>query len=181
MKLKNSEFYNYDSRRKVLLCRGRIELINTLKLIAPKLLNVKKTLKYIRAAGYVDLEGNAHNFRNYAQFFTHLEKEAGLPIIGNRCVIVGLAKPLFNLQLKDIPETLLEETVPKTVEVKEEVAPVVETAPATLDIEYAKSLLDENDKKESKNKLADYAESFGIQLQKNKKFEDMLNDLVAAI
>jgi hypothetical protein len=75
-----------------------------------------------------------------------------------------------------------EEPVVEAVESSSEPVPFISMdEPVTeeslvFDKEYALSL-STDEKQESKNKLADYGEKFGITLKKNKTFENMLSDL----
>lgn len=194
MKIKKSEFYNYDSNRNYLLCRGRIALFNTLKILNTKAINLPKTLKS-RMASYVDGDGKLHTFKNFPMLFQHLES-IGFPIKATQCFSTGpiMAYPLFTIPLKEIPTAILEveeeakeaAVMPtlNEVEVKTSVEqeqkqemPLKDESDVQLDLEYAASLYNENDKRKSKDLLVEYASRFGIDIPKNKKFEEMIEIL----
>lgn len=175
MRIKKSEFYSYDSNRNILLCRGRIGLMNTLKILLPREINLKKTLKQLRMAGYIDLQGKPHTFRNYPALFSYLEHDLNLPIRANKCFLTGMAmvSPLFTLVLKSVPEQIIEP------DPEPEIEPTLEEVVNDLvvDIEYAKAFENADDIQGSKRALAEYASKFGINLKQNKKFENMIHDL----
>ena len=80
----------------------------------------------------------------------------------------------YLLYLKDIEDNKEIVTDPEVL-IEEEEEPEVQVT--TIDLEYAESLKEGKSKKEAKDVLESYAKEFNIELAKNKKFEDMIEDL----
>lgn len=122
-------------------------------------------------------------FRSFMDFFQALADLSGLPVdtkastlrMGNFIVFFNgdITPPGVKSKVK---ESVVEQTVEDNAEVVE---------PAKVDVKAiiaeASTLLDEADKKGSKDRLAEFAASKGITLSKSKTFENMLADFESAL
>ena len=115
---------------------------------------------------FATTDGNTYKCLSAVSMFRHLNKVFGKFINTTKSKVVKRKYLILYLE-KDFAN---KET---TVEVEE-----TNTDTVTFSEEYAESLYDEEDKSESKNKLEAYGLTFGINLKKNKSFENMLKDLV---
>lgn len=136
--------------------------------------------------------GKEHRaFRTFPEFFKALADLSGLPVdtknstlrVGNYIVFFdGEILPPTAVTRKVVPKVeeavvVKEEILEDNVEVKEE----TQAVDVSVIVAEAKSLLDEADKKGSKDKLAEFAANKGVTLSKSKTFENMLADFESAL
>ena len=81
----------------------------------------------------------------------------------------------YLLYFKEVVNTKveLEEVLAEKTQPKEDIL----TEDLTFDLEYALSLQEGKSKKDAKDALEIYGRKFNVELAKNKKFEDMIEDL----
>lgn len=128
-------------------------------------------------------------FRSFMEFFQELADLSGLPVdtkastlrMGNFIVFFnGDILPPSEVSPKVKPPVKEPEVVKEIIEDNVEV-----TEPAKVDVKAivaeASALLDETDKKGSKDKLAEFAANNGVTLSKSKTFENMLADFESAL
>lgn len=128
-------------------------------------------------------------FRSFMEFFQELADLSGLPVDTKASTLrMGNFIVFFNGDItppSDVKSVAVKQKVEETVveQVVEDNAEVVETAPVDVEslLAEASALLDETDKKGSKDKLAEFAANKGITLSKSKTFENMLADFESAL
>lgn len=124
-------------------------------------------------------------FRSFMEFFQELADLSGLPVDTKTSTLrMGNFIVFFNGDI--LPPSEVKSPLKETVVVKEIIEDNVEvTEPAKVDVKTivaeASALLDEADKKGSKDKLAEFAANKGVTLSKSKTFENMLADFESAL
>ncbi|AUE23401.1 hypothetical protein Ro1_00196 [Raoultella phage Ro1] len=119
-------------------------------------------------------------FRSFMEFFQELADLSGLPVDTKTSTLrMGNFIVFFNGDITP-PSDVKPAVIKPKVEDKAE---VIETASADVKalIAEASALLDEADKKGSKDKLAEFAANNGVTLSKSKTFENMLADFESAL
>lgn len=128
-------------------------------------------------------------FRSFMEFFQELADLSGLPVdtkastlrMGNFIVFFnGEITPPSDVKSsvakQKIEETVVAQVIEDNAKANEQVNPDVKAI-----IAEASALLDETDKKGSKDRLAEFAANKGITLSKSKTFENMLADFESAL
>lgn len=90
-------------------------------------------------------------------------------------------EPVEEIVNEDIQETQEEDLQESAETGTSETETTQEVVVESVDLEYAAGLYDESDKSGSKVALEEYARQFGIELNRGKKFENMLADLEATL
>lgn len=161
--------------------RNKVELYHFIKSIADKF-DLKKSL-IANENSFVTTDGKHVNSLHFFGFLVNLNKEVGTNFeamaskqtpAGYVIVVSDEAK---GEQTPDVKKEEKEEVV-ESEQQDEETASEEKQEDADSDIiAHAESLYDENSKKESKDKLADFAAEKGTTLAKNQTFEDMIEQL----
>lgn len=128
-------------------------------------------------------------FRSFMEFFQELADLSGLPVdtkastlrMGNFIVffngeITAPSDVKSSVAKQKIEETVVAQVIEDNAKANEQVNPDVKAI-----IAEASALLDETDKKGSKDRLAEFAANKGITLSKSKTFENMLADFESAL
>lgn len=175
------KYYFYNEGSRCVTCYKYLDFIRTLDLLLPRKIDVKKTIGKMCGFHIFFQDGTDKKFRGWYDLFPFLKNEMGMDLdlmrsskSANRYSLYFNSKPTFNHE--DAVE--IDEGEDKKVEERESESDSF----VVIDEEYVSSLYDENDKSGSKSALAKYASEYcGVDLNKNVKFEKMLENLREAI
>lgn len=125
-------------------------------------------------------------FRSFMEFFQELADLSGLPVDAKTSTLrMGNFIVFFNGDITPPKPVKVRPKAEETVveQVVEDNTEIIETGSVGVKalLAEASALLDEADKKGSKDKLAEFAANKGVTLSKSKTFENMLADFESAL
>lgn len=164
--------------------RNKVEFYHFIKSVADKF-DLKQSL-IANENSFVTTEGKHINSLHFFGFLSNLNKELGMHIEASASkqtpagyvIVMSDSSAEDKVDEKEEKEEVKHSQPEKETVTEPETVEVVVTEDEEADIiAHAESLYDENAKKESKDKLADFASEKGISLAKNQTFEDMIEQL----